>query len=288
MDLNAAHMFVTVVNKGSFSAAATSLNIPVATISRRVSELEKTLGVRLLERTTRKQRLTETGETLYEHASRGVQEFEAGLLALEEKQTELKGVLRISMPPNFEPMGQLIKRFQYAYNLIEIEILVTERRVDFIEDGIDIALRVGDLQSQSAIARKLTEYRHILVASQAYLNKHSITKIEDLHSAKCLAWGKVGQAVTWSLGGQKIKITPKLKLNDYVHIRNAILDGEGISEIPPFLCEKYIHSKKLIEVLPEYPFPLYSINLMYPRRIHISRIARVFIDYCINNFNNKL
>ena len=126
MDLNSARIFVNVVDKGSFSSAARQMKIPVSTVSRRVAELESSLNVRLLERSTRKLRLTEAGATLHEFVSRGVEEMDAGLLALAEREQDLRGRLRLSMPPSFEPMWTLLDNFQALHTNIEIDLFVSE------------------------------------------------------------------------------------------------------------------------------------------------------------------
>ena len=283
MDLNSARMFAHVVTNGSFSAAAKAMGVPVATVSRRVAELEKTLDARLLERSTRKLRLTAAGSTLYEYAIRGVEEFDAGLLALTEQQHELKGVLRLSMPPSFEPMWGLLERFQLSYANIELEVMITERRIDFIEDGIDVVLRVGALQTQSAVARKLADYRHKLVAAPTFLELYDIQSPRDLLDAPCVAWGKLGQQIQWCLGEEIIQVSAKLRVNDYLQIRAAVLGGKCISEIPPSFCETFLQSRELVEVLPNYPLPEQTASLLYPSRKHLSRITRAFIDFCVSD-----
>jgi len=284
MDLNSARIFANVVTKGSFSSAAKLMGIPVATVSRRVAELEAELNARLLERSTRKLRLTEAGATLYDFVSRGVEEMEAGLLALSDNEKDLRGRLRLSMPPSFEPMWGLLDRFQTLHANIEIDLFVSERRLDFIEDGIDVALRIGDVASLSAVARHLMAYRHRLVASPGFLTNVSIQSPQDILSVPCAAWSQKNDVVEWTLGHDKIRINPFLRANDYLHMRYLALKGKCLTELPPFFCQKHIESGELIEVLPDYAMPEQQVNLVYPSRKSVSRITRVFIDYCVENF----
>ena len=284
MDLNSARIFVNVVAKGSFSSAAKSMGIPVATVGPRVAELELELDARLLERSTRKLRLTEAGATLYEFVSRGVEEMDAGLLALSENEHDLRGRLRFSMPPSFEPMWALLDNFQALHTNIDIDLFVSERRLDFIEDGIDVALRIGDVASQSAVARLLMTYRHRLVASPEFIQNASIQSPQDILSTNCAAWGKKDDVIVWTLGNDNVTITPFLRANDYLHMRYLALKGKCITELPPFFCQKYIESGELVEVLPDYAMPEQQVNLVYPSRKSVSRITRVFIDYCVENF----
>ncbi|MBY0515405.1 MAG: LysR family transcriptional regulator [Bacteriovoracaceae bacterium] len=282
MDFNSARMFVSVVSKGSFTSAAKELGVPVATVSRRIAELEESLNLRLLERSTRNLRVTEAGSTLYEFASRGVEEFEAGLLAITDKEDELHGVLRISMPPSFEPLWDLLKKFQNQYQKIDIEVFVSERRVNYIEDGIDLSLRVGSIDTLSGVARKITTYRHKLIASSKYSNT-KIKNPNDLLSHHCILWGTKSSNREWRLGSQTIKIQPKIIANDYALIQSLVHSGGYISEVPPFLCRKGLEDGTLKEVLPQYPMPELDINLVYPSKKNISRISRVFIDFCLEN-----
>ena len=284
MDLNSARIFVNVVAKGSFSSAANVMGIPVATVSRRVADLESSLNVRLLERSTRKLRLTEAGATLYEFVSRGVEEMDAGLLALSEKEQDLRGRLRFSMPPSFEPMWTLLDKFQSLHTNIDIDLFVSERRLDFIEDGIDVALRIGDVANPSAVARPLMTYRHRLVASPAFLRQFSVQTPQDILSVKCAAWSQKNDVVVWTLGNATIAISPFIRANDYLHMRYLALKGKCVTELPPFFCGKYVESGDLVEVLPEYTMPEQQVNLVYPSRKSVSRITRVFIDYCVENF----
>lgn len=285
MDLNSARIFVNVVAKGSFTSAAKLMGIPVATVSRRVAELESSLDVRLLERSTRKLRLTEAGAILYEFVSRGVEEMDAGLLALLEKEQDLRGRLRLSMPPSFEPMWTLLNNFQALHANIEIDLFVSERRLDFIEDGVDVALRIGDIASQSAVARLLMTYRHRLVTSPEYFAEVSIESPQDILSLKCAAWSQKDDVITWSLGNEKLTINPFIRANDYLYMRYLALSHKCITELPPFFCQKHLESGELAEVLPDYPMPEQQVNLVYPSRKSVSRITRVFIDFCIENIN---
>ena len=281
MDLNSARIFVNVIRKGSFSSASKTMGIPVATISRRVAELETSLDTRLIERTTRKLRLTNTGAILFEFVSRGLEEMDAGLLALKDQESNLKGDLRLSIPPSFELLWEVIDTFQVLYPNIKIDLFSTDRRVDFIEDGIDLTLRIGEINSQSSVARKISMYRHKLVASPNFLANKTISTPKDILSYPCAAWCKKDQLVSWSLGNEVIKISPIVRDNDYIHMCHIVLNGRCITELPPFMCDKYIATDELIEVLPDYPLPEQPIYLVYPSRKSVSRITRVFIDYCL-------
>src|SRR5215469_16547728 len=165
MDLNATRMFVAVVQAGSLSGAAARLGIPLPTLSRRIRDLERRLKVQLLERSTRGAKQTDAGMRLYEHASRGIDALVEAEQAVVSDQAHLKGRLRLSLPQTFEPWWDLLGAFQRRYPNIEIYVHSTERRMDLVEDGIDVALRVGAIVHESMVARHLLKFRNVLVAS---------------------------------------------------------------------------------------------------------------------------
>lgn len=173
MDLNAAQMFVAVAQAGSLSAAATRLGIPLPTLSRRIRELERELKIQLLERSARGTRLTDAGTRLFEHASRGIEALAEAEEAVRSDQTRLRGRLRLSLPAGFEPWWELLGAFQRQYPDIQVNVYTTDRRVDLVQDGIDVALRVGAIVHEAMVAKRLLTYRHVLVAAPDLLKRVS-------------------------------------------------------------------------------------------------------------------
>ena len=281
MDFNSAALFVKVVQYGSFSETARQTNVPVATVSRRIKELEKDLGVRLLERSTRYLRLTDAGAKFLEYADRGVEAFETGLSTIDRYQVEISGTLRLSLPTGFLPWRTLLQDFQAAYPKVKIELYVTERRVDLVEDGIDVALRIGNRQDKRSIAFKLGEYRHVLVTSPILLKQHDAPfEPQDLLKLPCASWKSPVTQKGWQLG-EIIEIESFLQVNDYLHLLDLALAGRCVTELPPFLARDYLKSGELIHLLPSYPFPLCEINLLYPSRKQLSRLVKTYINFCV-------
>lgn len=177
-DLNSLVVFAKVVEATSFSEAARRLKMPLSTVSRRVAELEDELGVRLLERTTRSLRLTPVGSEVFEFAQRGAELGEAvGNIASQHLKT-LSGVLRLSAPPSISDslLAPIVGAFQAAHQQVRIQILVTERMVDHIEEGVDLVFRLGALKDSRLVARRILTYRHQLLASPAYLANFRVPK----------------------------------------------------------------------------------------------------------------
>lgn len=282
MDLNAVRMFVGVVQSGSLSTAADRLGVPLPTLSRRIRELERELKVQLLERSVRGTRLTEVGTRLYEHASRGVEALAEGEQAVTSDQARLKGRLRLSLPPGYEPWWELLSEFQRHYPDIQLRVYTTERRVDLIEDGIDVALRVGTITHESMVARRMLSYRHVLVASPELIARLGTPDTPDaLHRFPCAVWSLGSNAdAVWRLGEHSVEPAALLSTNDYVHLRSRALSGEAVTELPPFLAAGALNEGRLIALLPEHPLPEQQINLLFPSHRHPSAIVRVYLDFC--------
>ena len=284
MDLNSVELFLRVVEHGSFSAASRQTGVPIATVSRKISDLEQSLNVRLLERSTRKLRLTDAGQTLYEYGARGLDEVNAGILTLQNRESELTGTLRLSIPSNFLPWWNLLSDFQQQYPHIKLDVYTTERNIDFIEDRVDVTTRVGNIDYPSAIGRELVEYQHLLVATPKFIKDYGQPSTpDDLCNFSCAAWCNKGAPVEWVLGGEVVSIAATVRANDFFYIRHVTLQNQHISEQPPFFVNSLMQQGKLVQLLPDYPLPTLKITLLYPGKRQLSRIARVYIDFCVLN-----
>ena len=282
MDLNSTRMFVGAVQAGSLSAAAARLNLPLPTISRRIRQLEQELKIQLLERSPKGITLTDAGARLYEHASRGLEALAEGAQALRSDQARLKGRLRLSIPPSMEPWWELLGDFQQQFPDIRLSIFSTERRVDLVQDGIDVALRVGAIVDESMVASRVASYRHVLVASPTLLSRLGAPRTADgLHRFPCAVWapGASAQSV-WNLGEAAFVPDAVLSSNDYLHLRACALRGEVVTELPPFLAHEALARGELVRVLPRLKLPEVSINLLYPSHRHPSSLVRAYLSYC--------
>ncbi len=290
IDKNAMALYVKVVENNSFSRTAQREDVPVSTVSRKISELEKALGVRLLERSTRKLRMTEIGQDYYERCRRGLEEFETANLLVRDSQAEVSGRLRLSGPPSLSEMViiPLIAAFQARYPKAIVNCLVTDRHVNHIEDGIDISLRVGDLKDSSLVARRLLRYRSVLVASPGYLARAGAPKHpNELPLHALVAFSRWEPAVTWELENNgetyKVNVQPRIAINDYTGVQSAVINGLGISEIPSILCGKDIQDGRLLEVMPDWQFSPVTLSAIYPSNRNLSRLIRLFKDFCVEH-----
>jgi DNA-binding transcriptional LysR family regulator len=290
IDRNAMALFVKVVENHSFSKTAKRENVPVSTVSRKISELEKALGVRLLERSTRQLRMTEIGEDYYARCRLGLEEFEAANLLISDRQSEVSGTLRISVPPNLSEVivAPLVAGFQALYPNVVFRVFVTDRYVHLIEDGIDLAMRVGELDDSNLVARRLIRYRHLLVASPEYLDKARHPKSpQDLDDHPLIAFTPWFGEPVWSLTDakivEKVSVKSRFSINDYNGVLRAVVSGSGIGEVPSFICGKQLAAGQLVEVMPNWRFEPVTISAVYTSRLNLSRVVRLFKDFCVEN-----
>ena len=288
IDKNAMALYVKVVENNSFSVAAESEGMPVSTVSRKIRELEKALGVRLLERSTRRLRMTEIGQDYYERCRRGLEEFETANLMVSDQQAQVSGRLRLSVPPSLSDVVivPLIEAFQALYPNAIVNCLVTDRHVNHIEDGIDISFRVGDLKDSSLVARRLLRYRSVLVASPGYLERAGTpSHPNELPLHGLVAFSRWDPAVTWVLENNgethKVNVQPRIAINDYAGVQSAVINGLGISEIPQILCGPDLQYGRLVEVMPKWQFAPVTLSAVYPSNRNLSRLVRLFKDFCV-------
>jgi DNA-binding transcriptional LysR family regulator len=287
-DLNSLVIFAQIVEANSFSEAARRLKMPTSTVSRRIAELENQLGVRLLDRSTRRLRLTDVGSEVLEHAQRGAQLSEAVSDIASNHLATVAGTLRISAPPSISDslLAPLINGFQARYPEVKVQVLITERLVDHIADGIDLVFRIGALRDSSLVARKLLSYRHQLLASPEYLKGCQAPKTpKDLRGHRLLAFSRWKPENRWSFthvnGKDKetIHFEPYLSMNDYAGVLPSILSGVGIGELPPVFQPGLSRKSDLVEVMPKWRFSTFDLWLLHLGNRHVPRAVRVFKEF---------
>ncbi len=294
-DLNAMALFVRVVEHKSFTKASKRLGMPISTVSRKVSELEKSLCIRLLERSTRGLRLTETGKEYFQYCRRALEEFEAGALMISNRQSEVAGTLRLSIPPNIADVlvAPIICDYQQHYPKTRVNVLVTERYVDLIEDGVDIALRVGELEDSMLAARRLLNYRHLLVASPSYIKECGVPKKpDDLVTHRLLSFSGWREQTIWEFfngkKSQKILVESYLSINEMVGLHYAAEHHHGIANLPAFSCSQALERGTLVEVMPEWRFAPTVLSAIYPSNRNTSRLVKLFMDCCTRHIKEHV
>lgn len=289
-DFNSLMIFAAVVKARSFSEAARRLKMPLASVSRRVADLEAELGVRLLERSTRSLRLTEVGAEVLEYADRSLEICEAVDSIVSNHKATVSGVLRLSAPPNISEslLTPLLSAFRASYPNVRVQALITERNVDHIADGVDLAFRVGVLKDASLIARRLLSYRHRLVASPEYLKRVTPPKRpSDLLSHPMITFSYWKPETTFSFvhanGREKEAVTfvPCLSMNDFAGLTPALLAGEGIGDLPPIVQPELVREGRLVEVMREWHFPVFDLSLVHLSNRLVPRPVRFFKEFAV-------
>jgi DNA-binding transcriptional LysR family regulator len=285
VDLNEILVFAKVVQAGSFVRAARQLGMPKSTVSRKLLELEARLGARLLERTTRSLRLTDTGRSYYAHAERILLELEEADAAVTELQAAPRGRLRVSAPLNFAQLGPIAEKFLTRYPEVQLEISCNDRIVDLIAEGFDLALRVGRLADSTLIARPLGMMRNVLVASPGLLDRQGVPSApEQLPDWPCIAFGGAAERASWELlsaSGRTvtIRIAPRFIVNDFDVLGSAAMSGLGVALLPAQRCVEDLRSGRLRRVLPEWSSIERPLQAVYSSGRHLSPKMTVFLDH---------
>ncbi len=285
--LNDIAVFVQVIDDGSFTNAAERLKLSRSVVSKYVTRLEERLGVRLLNRTTRRLSLTEAGRIFYDLSRRGLQDIEDARLEVSRLQEKPRGVLRINSPMSFGIMhiAPLLPEFQRQYPDVSVDMNLDDRKVEVIEEGFDISVRITEMPDSSLIARRLASCRHAIVAAPSYLKQHGTPRSpEDLHDHNVISFRYQASATDWHFLGPdnkpvSVAVAGTIQMNNSLALREAVIGGVGIMRAPTFVVGDDIQQKRLVRILPDYTALEISIFLVYPQRKHLSPKVRAFVDF---------
>lgn len=285
MDLNEMLIFTRVAQASSFTAAARLLGLPKSSVSRKVSDLEDRLGARLLQRTTRKLGLTDVGRIYYERCARIIGEIEEADQAVGRMQAAPCGLLRVTAPLAFSMLGPIVAEFLQRYPEIQIELVCTDRLVDLVNEGFDVAIRAGQLNDSTLVARNLGMIERVLVAAPAYLKQHGSPQTPaDLTGHACITFGiGTGTAPSlWTLyaGDRKaeVRVALRLAINDLEIMSEVVRSGIGIGLIPKFVCVEDLHAGRLQQVLPDWHSAGAPVQAIYPTTRHLSPKVLAFVE----------
>lgn len=285
--------YLAVVQEGSFSKAAEKLNISAQLASKYVSSLEDKLHTRLLHRTTRKVSLTEAGHDYYQRCQQVIVDIEEMESALTEHQQHVSGVLTISAPMSFgtKHLPKLLVDFQNQYPDVKINLDLTDRKVDIVEEGIDIALRIGNLKSSSMIARKIAPINIVIFASPDYLENFGTPQgSEDLQSHNYLQYTYSESAMLFARLDKKMleqNLNSKLIANNGDLLVNTAIHGGGIAIQPTFIAGEALAQGKLTRILEGYePEPL-GLYMLYANRKFLPSKVRCFVDFASNYYGEE-
>lgn len=287
-------VFSKVVQAGSLSAAARELGVSTAVVSRTLAGLEARLGVRLVNRTTRSLHLTDEGASYYETCQRILTEIEEADAAVSARRVEPQGLLRVALPASFghNHIAPLVPRFAELYPKVELALALSDRAVNLIEEGFDVAIRIAELRDSSLAARKLAPNRRVVCASPAYLRTHPEPKTpQDLAQHNCLiATWEQGMAMTWdykSAVGKRgsVRVTGRYACDNWEVLREWAVAGLGIALKSTWDVRKHLEDGSLVPLLPGFDFGTdVGIYAVYPHRRHLPAKTRVFIDFLAESF----
>ncbi|WP_343594683.1 LysR family transcriptional regulator [Acinetobacter sp.] len=295
-DLDDFYCFALVVEHGGFSAAERATDIPKSKLSRRVYNLEEHLGVRLIQRSSRHFAVTDIGMNIYRHAQVMMNAAQAAHDLVDHLSVEPRGIIKVSLPVSVaqNEFPKIIPEFLKRYPEIRLQLVVSNRRVDVINEGIDVALRVRSKidDDPGLIVRQFERIEQHLFASQAYLNEygdvkdpkqltnHRILSMVDEHADQNMVLHNAQDETI------KIKVNPVVMGSDLMMLMQLARQNSGIALLPDSIAEDYVKSGELVQVLPEWKAPHGVFHAVYPTRQGMLPAVRVFIDYLVEYFEN--
>lgn len=284
MDLNRAFLFIKIVEAGNISNAARILNEPKAKLSRNLALLEEELGVQLVYRTTRQFRLTDAGVEFYQNSKdhiAGLMEAAAHL----KTEEQISGPLRITAPDDIgiHVISKIVHEFSALHPAVNFELIYSNEMIDLVKQGVDVAFRVGQLKDSSMIQKKIGDVEFIIAASPKYLNKvNPLVSVDDLPSYQTIGFNS-GERTTWKLTHRNKKKSIRLKhkflINNFVGLRDLVIDGHGIGYLPKFLCHAHLASGELIQILKQWGDEGAPLHIIVPQQKKISPKVRQFMDF---------
>jgi DNA-binding transcriptional LysR family regulator len=274
--------FTAVAESGNFTQAAKKLLISTAQVSRQVSELEQRLNTKLFYRTTRKVTLTEEGQLFYQQCRSILDGLEVAERSLTNLQSTPQGKIRISAPVTYgeRHIIPLINQFLLQYPQVEIEVQLSNQRIDLIEEGFDLAIRLGQLNDSSLIAKRISSRQHFLCASPSYIEQHGKPEaINDLKQHNCL----LGSADFWLFADKKVRISGNLRCNSGLGLVDAALKGIGIVQLPEYYIAEHINNGELITLLEQQQRAEEGIWALYPQNKYLASKVKLLINFLQEN-----
>lgn len=288
-DLNDLVYFAEVVDRGGFAAAGRALGVPKSRLSRRVAELETRLGVRLLQRTTRKLSMTAVGEQYHRHCVAMREDAQAAQDAVAQAQTEPRGTIRVACPVTLAQttLGPIVSKFLARYPLVKIDMRVSNRVVDLVEEGFDLALRVRPTldDSGSLVVKSFGATRTLLLASPAQLARQGQPRsLADLATLDTVSMSTTGERAIWPLLGpdgatHAFEHRPRYVADDLLTLKLAVLHGTGISPLPDYLCSDELRQGRLVPALPGWAPKPGIFHAVFPSRRGLVPAVRRFLDF---------
>jgi DNA-binding transcriptional LysR family regulator len=287
LDLNALRSFAAVAEAGGFTAAADRLGVSKARVSLDVARLEARLGTGLFTRTTRRTALTESGEALLRESLEPLRSVEAALAAVGAPRDGLAGSLRIASTADqgLHALGRAIVEFSSAHPQLQVELRSSDRVIDLVQEGIDVAIRIGWLRDSSLRATRLGDFEQHLVAAPAYLKRRGVPRRpEDLVEHDWLALALLRSPLTWDFVGargqvQRVRMHSRLRTDSSISLRALAEAGAGVTVLDQFNAEAGVRAGTLVRLLADWALPSGGVHAVYPPGRHVPAKVRAFVDF---------
>ena len=283
MNLDGIEVFVKVAQAGSFSQAAKILGMPNSTVSAKVSQLEERLGVTLLQRTTRRLNLTQAGERYFRRCAQALDDLQTAESEIATAQSEPQGLLRLTAPTEIghSVLPAVIRAYLRKHAKMTVDLIVTNRVLDLVAEGVDLAIRAGKLKDSGLIARRFTLGHFALWASPAYVKNHMApTHPKELTRHSFLQFSLFKNRPLELTNGRenvKVAVSGRLFADDFEVLKSCAVLGEGIAFLPSLLCNEEKTLSKLVKILPDWHGESVSFSLVYPAQRFVSSKVRAFI-----------
>lgn len=281
MDLNAVRFFVAVLQAGSFTQASKRLNIPISTLSRKISELEKQLNRQLFDRSKTGVKPTVQGQQLYEQVHLDIDSLLNTERHLTQDNQQINGILRVSSMIGFDKVWDLLGEFQQRYSQVQVYCQATDRVVDLVADGIDVAFRAGKLHTENVIARPVFDISLVWVASPMLLEKLGTPiQLNDLADYPLAGYARLGQPhLLFETNKTTLKLPCVFSSNDNASVLHLAQLGQVIALIPIYTAQQYIASGELVQILKDYPSKSHQVHALYLPHRHQSAVVKAFIAF---------
>ena len=287
-------VFTTVAECGSFVAASVALGLSKAAVSRYVSDLERRLGARLMHRTTRKLSLTPEGEIFLARCRVILESIEESEEEISSRGLNASGTLRVTAPVSFgiRHLAPLWSDFLKAYPEVKVDLELSDRVVNLVEEGFDLAIRIGQLNDSTLVCRQLTSTRLVLCASPDYLKRHGTPNHPaELTEHETFSYSLLSTGHTWKFDGPEgrvdVRVSPRMTSNNGDTGVEVCIRGGGIHLWPSFLVEEQLRKGELVEILPAFKASIFGVYAVYPSKKYVSPKVRALVDFLMHKLSNK-
>lgn len=287
--------FVRVVEAGSLSAAAERLDIAKSAVSRRLADLESRLDVQLLNRTTRRLNLTDSGSLFYQRCQRILADLEESEQYVSSEHTNLRGTIRIAAPLTFgvRHLSPVLNEFLKLHPELNLDLDLNDRNINLVDEGFDMGIRIGKLEDSSMMARKLASAKTLLCASPEYLAQYGEPQTpEELKNHVGLSYSNVSENQLWQFTREdgkhySVHVPFRMRANNGDVLVSAALDGLGVVATVSFICYRELEQGRLVQVLQDYKTEEVGVYAIYPSQRHLPGRVRLLIDYLAEQFGDE-